>query len=217
MLLPAPTPPSGRSLWVPTPARAGRLLAGLWLFGTGEGLLVHSDLGNSPWTVLAEGLSVHSPLTIGAATVVISFLVLLVWIPLRQRPGLGTIANAIIVGVGVDATLAYMPATSGVVPWLEVVGGIVLVGLGSGLYINAALGPGPRDGLMTGIHGRTGWPVAPVRVGIELCALTAGVLLGGTAGVGTLAFALGVGPAVALGLRLLPSVGRSRSPRSAAA
>ncbi len=199
----APAPPTG-SLWLPTPARLLRLLAGLWLFGTGEGLLVHADLGNSPWTVLADGVSVHSPLSIGAATIVISFLVLLVWIPLRQRPGLGTIANAIIVGVGVDATLAYMPATSGALPWLEVAGGIALVGLGSGLYINAALGPGPRDGLMTGIHRRTGWPIAPVRAGIELTALTGGVLLGGTAGVGTLAFALGVGPAVALGLALLP-------------
>jgi len=215
VVLPALDPPSARSLWVPTPARLVRLLAGLWLFGTGEGLLVHSDLGNSPWTVLAEGVSVHSPLSIGAATILISFVVLLVWIPLRQRPGLGTIANAIIVGVGVDATLAYMPETSGVVPWLEIVAGIALVGLGSGLYINAALGPGPRDGLMTGIHGRTGWPIAPVRAGIELSALTAGVVLGGTAGVGTLAFALGVGPAVALGLRLLPAASRPPSPAPA--
>lgn len=198
--MPSPT----ASLWVPTPARFARLMVGLWLFGTGEGLLVHSELGNSPWTVFAEGVSVHSPLSIGAATIAISFGVLLLWIPLRQLPGLGTVANAVIVGVGVDVTLGYMPSTSGVVPWLEVVGGIALVGLGSGLYINAALGPGPRDGLMTGIHGRTGWPIAPVRAGIELTALTVGVILGGTAGVGTLAFALGVGPAVALGLRLLP-------------
>lgn len=200
------------SLWIPTPARAARLLTGLWLFGTGEGLLVHSDLGNSPWTVLAEGVSVHSPLSIGAATIAISFLVLLAWFPLRQLPGLGTVANAVIVGIGVDVTLAYMPQTSGVVPWLEVAGGIALVGLGSGLYINAALGPGPRDGLMTGLHARTGYPIAPVRAGIELSALTAGFLLGGTAGVGTLAFALGVGPAVALGLRLLPA-GPAAGPR----
>lgn len=212
MALPSPEPPAA-SLWTPTPARLVRLLAGLWLFGTGEGLLVHSDLGNSPWTVLAEGVSVHTPLSIGAATIAVSFLVLVVWIPLRQRPGLGTIANAIIVGVGVDATLAYMPATSGVVPWLEVAGGIALVGLGSGLYINAGLGPGPRDGLMTGIHGRTGWPIAPVRASIELTALTVGFLLGGSVGVGTLAFALGVGPAVALGLRLLPA---ARSPQASA-
>jgi uncharacterized membrane protein YczE len=200
----AASAPPVASLWVPTPARLLRLMAGLWLFGTGEGLLVHSDLGNSPWTVLAEGVSVHSPLSIGAATIAISFGVLLVWVPLRQRPGLGTIANAILIGIGVDVTLSWMPSTSGVVPWLEVLGGIALVGLGSGLYINAALGPGPRDGLMTGIHRRTGWPIAPVRAGIEITALTAGVILGGTAGVGTLAFALGVGPAVALGLRLLP-------------
>ena len=199
----APAPPVG-SLWVPTPARLARLLVGLWLFGSGEGLLVHAGLGNSPWTVLADGVSSHSSLSIGTATIVISFLVLLVWVPLRQRPGLGTIANAIVVGLAVDATLAYLPSTSGVVPWLEVPGGIALVGLGSGLYINAALGPGPRDGLMTGIHGRTGWPIAAARAGIEVSALTAGLALGGHAGVGTLAFALGVGPAVALGLRALP-------------
>ncbi len=202
LIAPAPSP------WAARPAQLVRLLAGLWLFGTGEGLLVHAELGNSPWTVLAEGLSLHTPLTIGAATIAISFLVLLAWVPLRQRPGLGTIANAIVIGVAVDVTLAYMPATGGVVPWLEVAGGIALVGLGSGLYINAALGPGPRDGLMTGIHGRTGWPIAAVRAGIELSALTAGVLLGGTAGVGTLAFAVGVGPAVALGLALLPARAR---------
>ena len=200
----AASAPPLASLWTPTPARLARLLAGLWLFGSGEALLVHAGLGNSPWTVLADGVSGRSPLSIGTATIAISFLVLLVWVPLRQRPGLGTLANAIVVGVAVDATLAYLPSTSGVVPWLEVPAGIVVVGLGSGLYINAALGPGPRDGLMTGIHGRTGWPIAGVRAGIELCALAVGVALGGNAGVGTLAFALGVGPAVALGLRALP-------------
>ncbi|MGI8844728.1 MAG: YczE/YyaS/YitT family protein [Thermoleophilaceae bacterium] len=168
-------------------------------------MITHAGLGNSPWTVLAEGVSLNSALSIGAATVVISFLVLLAWIPLRQRIGLGTLANAVVVGVALDVTLGWVPDTQSlVVRGAEVLVGIGCVGLGSGLYINAALGPGPRDGLMTGLNRVTGHPIAVVRTAIELCALTAGFLLGGTVGVGTLTFALLVGPAVAAGLRALP-------------
>jgi uncharacterized protein len=196
---------AARSQWRPRPARLARLVAGLWLFGTGEALVVNADLGNSPWTVFAQGVSVRTPLSLGAATIATSFAILLAWIPLGVRPGLGTVLNAILIGVAIDATLGHL----GPVPLpgriAELLGGIAVVGAGSGLYLNAALGPGPRDGLMTGLHRRTGRPIALLRAAIECTALAAGALLGGTVGVGTLAFALLVGPAVATGLRLLPA------------
>ena len=160
-------------------------------------MLVASELGNSPWTVLAEGVEVQTPLAVGAATVAISFLVLLMWIPLRQRPGLGTIANAILIGVAIDVSLLWLSEPSDLLPrYAFVAAGIALVGLGSGFYLTCFLGPGPRDGLMTGISRRTGLSLRFVRAGIEITALTAGAILGGTVGIGTLAFALLVGPAV---------------------
>ena len=167
------------------------------MFGTGEAMLVSSELGNSPWTVLAEGVAVQTPLAIGAATVGISFLVLLGWIPLRQRPGLGTILNAIVIGVAIDVSLAWLSEPSELLPrYAFVAGGIALVGIGSGLYLTCFLGPGPRDGLMTGISRRRGLSLRVVRTGIELTALTTGVILGGTVGIGTLAFAVLIGPSV---------------------
>jgi uncharacterized membrane protein YczE len=193
------------SRWRPGPRRALRLLAGLWIFGTGEALVVDSELGNSPWTVFAEGVSQHTPLSVGAATILTSFTILLLWIPLRERPGLGTIANAVVIGIAIDVTLSLLGRPPLGVRIAEVAAGIALVGLGSGLYINAALGPGPRDGLMMGLHRTTGRPVALLRGGIELSALLVGALLGGTVGIGTVAFALLVGPAVATALRLLPA------------
>jgi len=197
------------SLWRPSPRRLARLLAGLWIFGAGEALVVDSGLGNSPWTVFAEGVSVRSPLSVGAATVATSFVILLLWIPLRERPGLGTVTNAVLIGVAIDTTLALLPGTAPLgVRVGEVAAGIGLVALGSGLYINAALGPGPRDGLMTGLHRRTGRPIGVLRTGIEVTALAAGAVLGGTFGPGTVAFALLIGPAVAVFLRRLPA-GRS--------
>lgn len=193
------------SRWRPTPRRALRLLLGLALFGAGEALVVASELGNSPWTVFAEGVSRQTPLTIGTATVVTSFVILLLWIPLDVRPGLGTVANALLIGLFIDLTLALVGEPGGAVARAAVLlGGIGLVGVGSGLYLGAALGPGPRDGLMNGLHRRTGVAIAPVRAGIEITALLIGLLLGGTAGIGTVAFAVLIGPAVALGLRLLP-------------
>jgi len=160
-------------------------------------MLVASELGNSPWTVLAEGVAVQTPLAIGAATVAISFIVLLTWIPLRQRPGLGTIANAIVIGVAIDVSLGCLPEPSELVArYGFVAAGIALVGLGSGFYLTCFLGPGPRDGLMTGISRRAGLSLRAVRTGIEITALTIGALLGGTIGIGTLAFALLVGPSV---------------------
>ena len=174
-----------------------KLLAGLWLFGTGEAMLVASELGNSPWTVLAEGVAVQTALAIGTATVAISFVVLLMWFPLKQRPGLGTILNAIVIGLAIDVSLAWLPEPSELLPRYGLVAaGIALVGIGSGLYLTCFLGPGPRDGLMTGISRRTGLSLRVVRTGIEVTALTIGVILGGTVGIGTLAFAVLIGPAV---------------------
>lgn len=212
-----PVPPAAvpvaPSRWRAGPRRLGRLLTGLVLFGVGEGLVVNSELGNSPWTVFAEGVAVQTPLTVGTATVATSFGVLLLWIPLRERPGLGTLANAVVIGLAIDATLTVLaPAPLGARVG-ELLGGIGLVGLGSALYLGAALGPGPRDGLMTGLHRVTRRPLALLRAVIELSALAAGWALGGTVGVGMVAFALLVGPAVALGMRLLP--GRA-APRPAA-
>lgn len=192
--------------WRASPGRLARLLIGLWVFGTGEALLVVAELGNSPWTVFAAGVAEQTRMNIGTATIVVSFGVLLLWIPLRERPGLGTIANAIVIGLALGVTVDLLDTPDEIVTrWALMLAGIALVGVGSGLYINAALGRGPRDGLMTGIHLRTGFPIAGVRAGIELTVLVAGVLLGGLAGVGTVAFALLVGPAVALALRMLPA------------
>ena len=198
-----PAPPAPLSRWRPSPRRLVLLVAGLFVFGAGEACLVASELGNSPWSVFAQGVSTRTPLSIGAATVVTSFVILLLWIPLAQRPGLGTILNAVLVGIAMDLTLLALPdelALAIRIPLIPI--GIALVGIGSGLYLATALGPGPRDGLMTGLHRRTGVRVAPVRTGIELAALVVGIVLGGTFGVGTIAFALLIGPAVALGLRL---------------
>jgi uncharacterized membrane protein YczE len=190
--------------WRPSPARLVRLAIGLVLFGAGEAFLVASELGNSPWTVLAEGLAKQSGLEVGTATIVVSFVVLLLWIPLRQSPGLGTVLNAIVIGVAIDATLLALPGDLPLAVRIGLVpAGIGLVGLGSGLYLTSRLGPGPRDGLMTGLHRVTGASLRVVRAGIEIAAVTIGFLLGGTVGAGTVAFALAIGPAVQAGVHAL--------------
>jgi uncharacterized protein len=190
------------SRWRPGPARITRLLAGLWLFGTGEGLIVVAGLGNSPWTVLAQGVARHTVLSVGSATIVISGVVLLAWIPLRQAPGLGTLLNAVLIGVAIDVTTQLVSAVHGYPARLGLVLlGIGAVALGSGLYLTSRLGPGPRDGLMSGLQRRTGRSIRLVRTVIELSALAAGFALGGTVGVGTAAFALLIGPGVQLALR----------------
>ena len=190
------------SRWRPTPRQLVQVVVGLWIFGVGEALLVASELGNSPWTVLAEGVSKHTPLSIGGATLAIGAAVLLCWIPLSEKPGLGTVLNSIVIGISIDVTLELLPKLDALgTRWVSLFAGIAVVGLGSGLYLTAALGPGPRDGLMTGLHARNGWPLAAVRTGIELGAVTAGYLLGGTVGVGSLLFALLIGHAVSFGVR----------------
>jgi uncharacterized membrane protein YczE len=185
------------SLWRPGPARLATLVVGLLIFGAGEAAIVEADLGNSPWTVFAQGVAKHTPLAIGSATVAISFLVLLAWVPLRQRPGLGTILNAILIGVAIDATLPLLPDTDDLAGRaVMLLGGIALVALGSGFYLTTRLGPGPRDGLMTGLSRRTGRSLRLWRTVIELSALAAGWALGGVVGIGTVAFAALIGPGV---------------------
>jgi uncharacterized protein len=188
--------PPRASRWRPSPGRLAQLLLGLWLFGTGEGLIVLAGLGNSPWTVLAQGVSVQTPLSIGAATILISAIVVASWSLLRETPGLGTVLNAVLVGIAIDVTLEVVPSPTGAWRALALLGGIALVSLASGLYLTARLGPGPRDGLMTGIVRRTGRSFRLVRVTLELSALLIGALLGGTVGIGTVAFALLIGPGV---------------------
>jgi len=202
-----PTLPwSASARWRPRPSSLPVLLVGLWIFGTGEALLVASRWGNTPWTVLAEGVSRHSPLSIGAATLAISAVVLLGWIPLRERPGLGTVANAVVIAVAIDVVLGVLPRQHHALAQAGfVVAGIAAIGLGSALYLTAALGPGPRDGWMTGLARRFGLPLAWVRLGLELTVMVAGLLLGGRVGVGTAAFALTIGYAVTTALRLLAS------------
>lgn len=193
--LPSSTP----SLWRTDLATLVRLLTGLWIFGTGEACLVLATLGNSPWTVLAEGVSEQTGVGIGEVTIAISFVVLLLWIPLRQRPGLGTVLNAIVIGLAIAVTLGAVGEPSQL--WLRValvLGGIALVGAGSGLYLTSRLGPGARDGLMTGLHARTGRSLRLIRTSIEVTVTVAGAALGGTVGLGTLAFALLIGPSVQL-------------------
>ncbi len=180
--------------------RALQLLVGLVLFAASIALLVRSGLGNMPWDVLSEGLSERWGWTFGTVTVVLSVVVLLCWIPLRQRPGVGTVANVLVIGVLVDPFLALLALLGDPLPLggaiAMAVGGIVLNGLATALYIGTRLGPGPRDGLMTGLVARTGWSVRLVRSGIEVVVVAAGWLLGGTVGLGTLAYALAIGPLV---------------------
>ena len=185
------------SRWRPGPTRLARLVLGLFLFGVGEGLLVAADLGVSPWTVLAEGVALHTAMSVGVATVVISVLLLLIWVPLRQRPGLGTVLNALLIGLFIDLTLWLVPDELPLgVRALLVPTAILLVAVGSGSYLTTRLGPGPRDGLMTGLHRVTGLSLRLVRAGIEVSAVVVGFALGGTVGVGTVAFAVLVGPTV---------------------
>lgn len=173
-----------------------QLIVGLILFGTGIAMMLQSGLGLPPWDVLHQGLVQVFGSTVGIWSIAVSFLVLLVWLPFRERYGVGTVLNAIIIGVMIDVGVVIIPEPEAV--WLDVVlmaGGIFLVGLASGMYIGANLGPGPRDGLMTAIA-RRGVSIRATRWGLEIAVLVSGILLGGTFGVGTVAFALFIGPIV---------------------
>ena len=177
------------------------LCLGLFLFGVGEGLLLLSTTGNSPWSVLAEGITIKSGFTIGTSTFFISVCVLFLWLFLKQRPGIGTVMNIIIIAAVIDLTLSiFQPPSSTFSKYILSIFSVFLVGVGSGIYLIANLGPGPRDGLMTGITRVTGLPIALVRATIEITVVVIGWYLGGTVGLGTLIFAFGIGPAVAASL-----------------
>ncbi|MFC5729680.1 MULTISPECIES: YczE/YyaS/YitT family protein [Nocardioides] len=177
------------------PLRFAQLAIGLVLYGVSLALMVLGDIGLAPWDVLHSGVTRHLPITLGQAVVLFSFVVLLLWIPLREKPGIGTIANALVVGLSADATLALfdapaaMPARIGLM-----VGGVLLCGLATALYIGAQFGRGPRDGLMTGLHRRTGLSLRLVRTALEGTVVALGLLLGGVLGLGTVVYALAIGP-----------------------
>ena len=177
------------------------LVLGLILFATGETLLITANQGVSPWTVLAQGISFQSNLSIGVTTFIVSIFVLLLWYPLSQKPGLGTILNIILISIVIDLTIPILPyPKSFSFQIIQSVVGVFVVGLGSGVYLTANLGPGPRDGLMTGLQNLTNQPIALIRTIIEVSAVGVGFYLGGIVGIGTLLFAFGIGPTVSLGI-----------------
>ena len=180
------------------------LCFGLTLFGLGEGLLIVSASGASPWSVLAQGLFINIGFSIGFITIAISFIVLLLWFPLKQKIGIGTILNALIIGLMIDVCTKYVPTPENYINQILLgTMAVVTVGLGGGIYLVANLGAGPRDGLMIGLQQKTNLPIALVRGVLEITVMSVGWYLGGTVGVGTLLFAFGIGPCVALGLFLV--------------
>lgn len=192
-------PAAGRRL----PRRIAQLLIGLFLYGIGIAFMVRGAIGAAPWDVLTQGIANHVPLSFGVITVCVSIVVLLVWIPLRQKPGIGTLLNALLVGPFADVGFWLLPFPEPL--WLRVVFfvvGLVTLAAATGLYIGANFGPGPRDGLMTGLHQRTGQPIWLVRTGLEVAVVIVGWILGGNVGIGTVAFALLVGPLCQFFLRV---------------
>ena len=180
------------------------LIIGLFLFGLGEAIIIGSGSGVSPWTVLAQGISMRSSLSIGAATFLISISILILWIPLKQTPGIGTILNAIIIASAIDLTLPYLPKPDAFILKLcQASLGILVVGIGSGVYLASNLGPGPRDGLMVGLQKKTNTSIPLIRTIIELSAVTLGWFLGGVVGIGTILFVFGIGPCVGVGLTMV--------------
>ena len=191
-------------LWRPSPAQFARLAFGLALFGIGEGLLVAAHLGNTPWTILAQGLAEQTPLGVGTATTFLGFACLLIWLPLREVPGLGTLAKAVAIGPLIDLMQILMPDDLGLATrWPLVAAGVLMIAVGSGFYLTAALGPGPRDGLMTGLHRHTGLSLGKARWVIEGSVLILGFVLGGHVGAATVLFALAIGPGVERSTSLL--------------
>ena len=180
------------------------LCFGLILFGLGEGLLIVSAAGASPWSVLAQGIYLNVGFSIGMITILISIAVLILWLPLNQKPGLGTILNALIIGLMIDICIKFVPTPENYISQLFLaLAAVLTVGLGGGIYLVANLGAGPRDGLMIGLQQKTNLPIAAVRAFLEVTVMSIGWYLGGTVGIGTLLFAFGIGPAVALGLYIV--------------
>ncbi|SVB29831.1 uncharacterized protein METZ01_LOCUS182685 [marine metagenome] len=199
---PMTTRPPARTLMI--------LIIGLWIFGTGDAMLIAAGIGNTPWTVLAEGIALNISWSVGQATFLVSILVLLLWIPLKERPGIGTILNVVFIAAAIEVMVPRLPVPdSQAMAVAEVLAGVLLIGIGSGIYLTANLGPGPRDGWMTGLQRTSGIPIARVRGGIEVSVLVLGWLMGGTFREGTILFAVLIGPVVAICLNL---AGRFCSP-----
>ena len=198
------TPWRAEHRWQLSPTRVLILFFGLAIFGLGDSLLVQGNVGNAPWTVFSQGLTLKTGMSIGWATFVISVFVLLIWIPLNEKPGFGTLSNIVLIATFIEVGTHIFPqqnsTLSGILFSLT---GIAMVGLGSALYITCGLGPGPRDGAMTGIHYKTGIRVGRVRLGIEVVVLIIGWLMGGTVGIGTALFALLIGQSVAIFLGIV--------------
>lgn len=202
--------PSSARLW---PRRGVQLVGGLVAYGIAISLLVRAGIGVPPWDVFAQGITRQTGIPFGLVVNLVGALVLLLWIPLRQKPGVGTVLNVLLIGPSAELGLWFVPQQT--VPWqqgLVFAGGLALLAVASGLYIGARLGPGPRDGLMTGLHARTGLPIWVARTGIEVTVLTIGFVLGGQLGLGTLAFALLIGPMVNVTLPLLRVPERPAAP-----
>ena len=201
------TPWTANSRWDLSVLRTVILFFGLFIFGLGDSLLIQSDIGNAPWSVLAQGISKHLDITMGWSTFGISTLVLLLWIPLREKPGFGTLSNIVIIASAIQVGVSVFPMQdSYVVGILYCLLGIAMVGLGSSLYITCGLGPGPRDGLMTALHHRSGIRIGRVRFAIEGSVLILGWFLGGTLGLGTLLFATLIGQSIAIALGVVSRV-----------
>ncbi|MFC4327318.1 YitT family protein [Streptomyces andamanensis] len=205
-----------------TPDRLGRrlvqLYAGLALYGASSALLVEAGLGLEPWGVLHQGLAELTGLTIGVVSIAVGAVVLLLWIPLRQRPGLGTVSNVFVVGLAMDGTLALVPDAHALAVRIPVlVAGVLLNGVATGLYISARFGPGPRDGLMTGLHRRTGRSIRLMRTAVEVAVVATGFALGGTIGAGTVLYAVSIGPLAQFFLRLFAVPGAPGSGAAVAA
>ena len=187
------------------------LVIGLFLFGLGEAIIIGSGSGVSPWTVLAQGISSKTDLSIGMATFLISIFILIFWVPLKQIPGIGTILNAIIIASAIDLTLGFIPKPELIyLKLLQASFGILIVGIGSGIYLASNLGPGPRDGLMIGLQQKTNTSIPLIRTIIEITAVTVGWFLGGIVGIGTILFVFGIGPCVGVGLTLVEKVSKKR-------
>ncbi len=199
------------SRWSPAAVvpRLPGLLVGLALYGVGVALMVQSGLGLGPWEVFHQGISRHTGLPLGTVSMLVGVPVLALWWPIGERPGFGTIANIACIGLATNITLGVLPAAQGLVFQVAMmVGGVCTIAAASGLYLASDLGPGPRDGLMTGLHHRFGWSIRLARTSIELTVLAVGFLLGGTIGLGTVLFALGIGPLVQIALRVFDREGR---------
>lgn len=193
--------------------RWGLLILGLIFFGVGIALMVRSELGLNPWEILHQGISNRTGLPIGMVSILAGVPIMLAWLPLGQRPGWGTLINIVLIGLVTDGTLAVLPPMPSVaVRAALLIAGILAIGIGSGLYLSADMGAGPRDGLMVGLTRKTGWNVRTVRTAIEVSVLAVGWLLGGTVGIGTLAFAFGIGPVVQWALKFFRGANPKQSP-----